>query len=161
MRDLKRFYFKKRGLSPVIATVLLIMLALALVVIVFLWISGFISEQLEKQGKPIDQMCKEINFHVENEYDKMSAILNLQVVNRGNVNIYGLDVKFIENKGSSMMKSFKLNVPVGESSDIQAIPVAVDVKEVVLYPMILGSVRGKGVNKPTSCLDKGLTVKLQ
>lgn len=40
----------KRGLSPIIATVLLIFLVLILASIVFLWARGFFSEQLEKGG---------------------------------------------------------------------------------------------------------------
>ena len=44
---------KKRGLSPVIASVLLILLVLVLASIIFLWARGFIGEQIEKFGEPI------------------------------------------------------------------------------------------------------------
>lgn len=150
----------KRGLSPVIATVLLITLAIVLVGIVFLWMQGFVSEQVEKQGKPIDQICKEVAFEIESDYDSANGIFSLQVVNRGNVNIYGFDIKFLEEKDSSM-KSFTFSTNVGESSEVQSIPLIGDVRQVILYPMILGSVKGKKVTKPVSCLDNGKTITLK
>ena len=149
----------KRGVSPVIATVLLIVLAIVLVGIVFLWMSSFVAEQLEKQGKPTEQVCNDVEFAIEAEYDTIGRTIGLQVVNRGNVNIYGFDINFVGTKDSSM-KSFKFNVPVGEASDLQVIPIVTDVKKVVLYPMLLGSVKGKKVNKPVTCLGKGKTFEL-
>ena len=44
----------KRGLSPVIASVLLIALVLVLASIIFMWARGFISEQIEKFGNPVE-----------------------------------------------------------------------------------------------------------
>jgi len=151
---------RKKGLSPVIATVLLITLSIVLVGIVFMWMRGFVSEQVEKQGKPTDQVCQEVDFAVETTYDNVRKQVNLQIVNRGNVNIYGLDIKFIEEKDSSM-KSFKFDARIGESSDVQLIPFVGEVKELILYPMILGSVKGKKVTKPVTCLSMGKSLKLE
>jgi len=150
----------KKGLSPVIATVLLISLGVVLAGIIFMWMMGFVSEQLQKQGKPVDQVCKDVSFEIEQEYNAISKSITLQVTNRGNVYIYGFDIKFIGDGGSSMT-SFKFDVPIGESSDVQTIQLlGENIREIIMYPMILGSVRGKKLNKPATCLDSGKTFKL-
>ena len=157
------FYFfmraivKKRGLSPVVATVLLVTLALVLAVIVFLWARGFVSEQIEKQGKPTDQVCQSVSFDVDST--QQGQILDLQVVNRGNVPIYNFDIKFVGTQDSSI-RNFNFGVDVGGATDRQQIPIVGKPKQVVLYPMILGSVKGKKVNKPVTCLDSGKTINL-
>ena len=71
-----------RGLSPVIASVLLILMVLVLAVLIFLWARGFVSEQVEKFGKPIEQICSSVDFEVQ----KFGS--SLEVVNRGNVDIH-------------------------------------------------------------------------
>jgi len=147
----------EKGLSPVIATILLITLAFALVAIIFIWMTGFVTEQLEKQGKPVEQVCKEVAF--ETEQDIIGKTVYLQVVNRGNVNIYGIDIEFVEEKDSSM-KSITFDVPIGESSAVQPIQVVGPVTKLILHPMILGSVKGKKVNKPVTCLDVEKTINL-
>jgi flagellin-like protein len=147
----------KKGLSPVIATVLLITLAIVLVGIVFLWMRGFISEQVEKQGKPIEQVCADVNF--EKQTQLYGDSLDLQVNNIGNVHIYGFDVKFVGEKDSSMT-SFKFDVLIGESSDVQRIPYVGNPQKIIFYPMVLGSVKGKKVTKPVTCLDQGQTITI-
>lgn len=150
-------FFSKRGLSPVIATVLLVVLAIVLAGMVFMWARGFLTEQVEKQGKPVEQVCADVNF------DKQTQIygdyLDLQVNNIGNVHIYGFDVKFVGEKDSSMT-SFRFDVLVGESSDVQRIPFIGVPQKVIFYPMVLGSVKGKKVTKPVTCLDRGQTISI-
>jgi flagellin-like protein len=147
----------KKGLSPVIATVLLISLAIVLVGIVFLWLRGFIGEQIEKQGKPIDSVCANINF--EKETELYEGYLDLRITNLGNIHIYGMDVKFIGG-GESSLTSFKFDVPIGEASEVQRIPLVGKPEKVTFYPMVLGSVKGKKVTKAITCLDYGQTITL-
>lgn len=148
-------FFSKKGLSPVIATVLLIALAIVLVGIVFLWIRGFISEQVEKQGKPVEQVCADVNF--EKDIQIYGDYLDLRITNIGNVHIYGMDVKFVGEKDSSLT-SFRFDVLISESSDVQRIPFIGDPQKIIFYPMVLGSVRGKKVTKAVTCLDRGQTI---
>jgi hypothetical protein len=152
-----RLIKNKKGLSPVIATVLLISLSVVLVGIVFMWMRGFVSEQVEKQGKPIEQICGEVRF--DKEFQIISNAMSLQIINRGNVPIYGMDVKFVSERDSSM-KSFRFSVNIGEASEVQMIPLLDNPKEVVLYPMVLGSVKGKKLTKPMSCLSYGQTISV-
>jgi len=149
--------FNRKGISPVVATVLLVVLALVLAMIVFLWARGFVSEQIEKQGRPTDQVCKEVSFEVDGVQE--GQIVNLQIVNRGNVPIYNFDIKFVGG-GDSSIKTFDFGVDVGGATDRQQIPLVGEPSQIVLYPMILGAVRGKQVNKPVTCLDNGKVVRL-
>jgi flagellin-like protein len=148
---------KKKGLSPVIATVLLVVLALVLAAIIFLWARGFVTEQLEKQGKPTDQVCKDVSFEIDST--PVGGGVEVQIVNRGNIPIYNFDVKFVGAKDSSI-KSFNFGVDVGGATDRELIPIVGNPTQLVLYPMILGNVRGKQVSKPVTCLDQGKTVRL-
>lgn len=150
--------FSKKGVSPVVATVLLVILALVLAVIIFLWARGFVSEQVEKQGKPTEQVCKEVSFEVDSVQN--GEMLELQIVNSGNVPIYNFDIKFVGEKSTSI-KSFSFGVDVGGSTDRQEIPLTGKPLKVILYPMILGAVRGKQVNKPVTCLDDGKAISLK
>ncbi|MBU0761307.1 MAG: hypothetical protein KJ858_06510, partial [Nanoarchaeota archaeon] len=63
---------KRRALSPVIATVLLIAIALVLAVIIFLWARSFIGEGLEKDGRAIDKACENVVFNADASVSEVS-----------------------------------------------------------------------------------------
>lgn len=85
---------EKRGLSPVIATVLLIAMVLAISLIVFLWFRSFAQESITKfGGTNIDLVCKDVQF------DASYSSGNLDLSNIGNVPIYSFQLQ-IENSGS-------------------------------------------------------------
>jgi flagellin-like protein len=83
----------KRGISPIIATVLLIMLALALVLILLLWASNFFAEKAQKNGNAVDQSCASADFQAEIDNNG-----DLNIENRGNVPLYGINL-FIQGDG--------------------------------------------------------------
>jgi flagellin-like protein len=150
----------KRGLSPVIASVLLIALVLVLASIIFMWARGFISEQIEKFGNPVDTVCNQIDFDIERISG--SAGDELEVVNRGNIPIYHLDIKKISG-GDAEVEKFKFDVDEGD-----AVRKSVDLKmkdgtrpeKVIVYPALLGTVKGKQSNKVFTCTDHGETLIL-
>ncbi|MEK7072491.1 MAG: archaellin/type IV pilin N-terminal domain-containing protein [Patescibacteria group bacterium] len=82
----------KRGLSPVIATVLLISIAFVLAIIIFLWARTWVGEKIQKDlgGGPeaIESFCDDIEFVAEVERTGKININNL-----GNVPLYGLEVR--------------------------------------------------------------------
>ncbi len=79
---------KKRGLSPVVATMLLITLALILAVIIFLWARSFIGESVQKQGADVEQSCQEVYFEVQ-----AFASSGIDIVNQGTIPIYAMEVR--------------------------------------------------------------------
>jgi FlaG/FlaF family flagellin (archaellin) len=81
---------KKRGLSPVIANLLLIGLVIVIIAIVFVWFKGMVEEGITKFEKNIRLVCDDINFNVEYSGGK----LNIQ--NNGEPPIYTMNVKMIK-----------------------------------------------------------------
>jgi len=151
---MKRVVENKKGLSPVIASVLMILLVLVLAAIIFLWARGFISEQVEKFGKPVDEMCSSIDIKVvkvENE---------LEIINRGNINIRHFDIKLFKD-GDSEISKFDFQLDAGESVRESVTLKMSDGSEpdkIVVYPALIGNVRGENSNKVFTCMDVGITL---
>ncbi len=86
---------KKRGLSPVIATVLLIAIVIILGLIVFMWLRGITQEAVTKfDGKNVQIVCDDAKFDAQYS----NGIIYLS--NTGNVPIYRFKAK-ISGDGSS------------------------------------------------------------
>ncbi len=152
--NMKKGVKNKHGLSPVIASVLMILLVLVLAVIIFLWARGFISEQIEKFGKPVEETCSSIDFRAERVGDK------LEILNRGNVDIRHLDIKLFKG-GNSEISKFDFSIDAG-----QAIEAFVELKmsngeepdKIIIYPALIGNIRGGSSNKVFTCMDAGVTL---
>ena len=145
---------KKRGVSPVIASMLMILLVLVLAIIIFLWARGFIGEHIEKFGKPIESSCAAINFEVA-RYDN-----ELEILNRGNIDIRNFNVKRIRG-GNSEVSLLALSADAGasvrgfinlEMSDGE-MP-----EDIIVYPVLIGSVRGESKNSIFTCNDAGVKI---
>jgi len=154
-----QFIQNKKAVSEVIAVVFLISLSLLLASLLFVWSKSFFTEQIELNGKPIEEVCKEAFFDIAGDYSKSEGTFSLQVVNRGNADIKGLDIKFLKEKESAIIR-YTFDTFVGEASDVQVIPIEAGVKNLVLYPVLVGSVSGKKVEKSVSCIYSGKTVSL-
>ena len=146
----------KKGLSPVIATVLLVMVVMFLAAIVFFWARGFITEQIQKFGKPIEDECGLVDFSVAvvpGTYGQHA----LEVFNHGNTEIFRLEIKKTLG-GDSEMGRFEFRIGVGK-------PVREDVSlmmadgskpdTVTIYPALLGDIRGNDLNKAFTCIKLG------
>ncbi len=145
---------EKRGLSPVIASVLMILLVLVLAAIIFLWARGFISEQIEKFGKPVEELCSSVDFSAVIVDSGGYSIL--EIVNRGNVDISAFEIKMYSG-GDSEIVSFDIGVPVGKSVSSE---VVLDVMQngnvpdkVEIFPVLTGNVRGKSSYKVFTCRE--------
>tara|TARA_Y100000310_G_C20600636_1_gene772828 strand:- start:290 stop:772 length:483 start_codon:yes stop_codon:yes gene_type:complete len=156
------FIEEKRGLSPVIASVLLILLVLVLAALIFLWARGFISEQIEKFGKPIEELCEDVSF--EAEIVESPGIRELAITNRGNVDIYHLNIKKIKGGNSEFLR-FDYSIDSGESIQekvslqMEQIDLG-DPEKIIIYPVLIGSIQGKGSNSAFTCIDHDKIVNL-
>lgn len=152
----------KRGLSPIIATVLLIALVMVLASIVFLWARGFVTEQIEKFGQPVGNSCSLVNFEAEIIPSQFNYD-TIEVVNKGNIDIYHLDIKMFDSKGNSEVSKFKFNVDIGASVS-GVVSLMMDdgrrPEKIIIYPALVGNVAGKSTNKIFTCLDFGKTFTL-
>src|SRR3990167_7699134 len=67
----------KKGISPVIATVLLITISIILIAIIFIWARGSITETKVKFGEDVKNVCTEVSL----EPNLVNS--NLDIVNTG------------------------------------------------------------------------------
>lgn len=81
---------EKKGLSPVIATVLLIAIVVAMALIIFLWFKGMTEEEVTKfEGEHVKLSCDKVEYTAEFS-DNI-----LYISNTGNVPIYSLRIDAI------------------------------------------------------------------
>ncbi|GBE20185.1 MAG TPA: hypothetical protein ENG87_05140 [Candidatus Pacearchaeota archaeon] len=81
---------KNKGVSPVIATVLLIAMVVVIALIIFLWFRSMLEDKITKFGDTnIKLICEEVSF----DASYSSGILS--IVNTGNIPIYKIKIKII------------------------------------------------------------------
>jgi flagellin-like protein len=132
------FIDKRKGVSPVIATVLLISIALILALIVFFWAKGFVGERAQKFDRAIEFACEDINFGAEAVKDEGDNG-KIYIKNRGNVPIYAAEIK-AKNLGSvKSVGSLDRTIAVGESDSFDFNLESLEYgEEIVVVPIILG-----------------------
>jgi len=144
----------KGGLSPFVATVLLIFLVISLAAIVFLWASGFFSEQLEKNDESIENQCSRVNIAVDlPEGYGGGGYIVLDIVNNGDITVYGISVQ--ENTGGTSVSQEAILLLL-DSGEAKRTEVRLDgdaIDELVIYPVLLGSVVDGDENKKFTCIN--------
>ena len=153
----------RRGLSPVIASVLLILLVLVLASILFVWARGFISEQVEKFGEPVEESCRNVNFEVSMIGNDLINS-ELEVLNKGDIDIRYLEIRMIKG-GDSVLQKFDFPIdalalkPVTELVSFE-MPgnLGVTPDEIIVYPALIGNVVGKASNSIYTCIDSGVSI---
>jgi FlaG/FlaF family flagellin (archaellin) len=134
----KMIMHKKRGLSPVVATTLLISLALILALIIFFWAREFIGGQLQKEGVNIEAKCEQISFTADAFSDK------IVIVNTGNVPIYGIKVQSISGGDiSEIARVLDSTINNGETSEVLLDDSLIPGDEIVVIPILLGELEEK------------------
>jgi flagellin-like protein len=149
----------KKGLSPVIATILLIFLVLILAAIIFLWARGFFSEQLEKNGQAIENQCRDIKFKAEKGLIATGNLLTIELSNTGDINMYGISIKEIKG-GDEEAHLFVVNLGAGETTSLEFNLESADSERVVVYPVLLGNVVNSNDNKEYTCVENPTTIVL-
>ena len=82
----------KKGVSPVIATVLLIAMVIVMGVIIFLWFRGFNESAITKGGTNVELVCNDVIFSAD--YDSYSD--RLSIINDGTVSIFNMNIKILK-----------------------------------------------------------------
>ena len=85
----------KKAVSPVIATVLLIVMVIVIGLIIFLWFRSFIPEQKVKFGRNIELACADVAF--QSGYDSSTGTLTIS--NTGTIPIYSINLKITKGRG--------------------------------------------------------------
>jgi len=155
----------RKGISPLIATVLLIVIAIALAGIVFTWLRSFVKENVEKLGAPVETTCQSIAFDAT--ASRTADGITINVNNQGNVPLYGMNVK-IWIGGKSYSKFFKTTSAVagggtGEINILNAndfiIPEQGSIK-LETTPVILGRGVNSGKGKIHLCKTQMKTINM-
>lgn len=132
---------KKRGISPVIATVLLVAMVVVIGLIIFLWFRGISEEAITKfGGKNIKLVCEDVDFLS----DYSAGILS--VSNVGNVPIYGIKARVSEQGSYETLDIRDLSVGWPEiglrqggtfSGDLSS--EFSDAEQVLIIPVLIGT----------------------
>jgi hypothetical protein len=129
---------KEKGLQPVVATILLVVMVIIIGLIVFLWFRGITEETITKfGGENVKLVCDDVYF--EADYSGST----LYVANSGNVPIFGMELKAYA-PGSHTTEDLRefsdvwpdagLNQGGTFSDDIDA----GGAEEIVLIPVLIG-----------------------
>ena len=142
---------KKKAISPVIATTLLIAIVVIIALIVFLWFRNVIGDYGEKFGKNIELVCDEVMLGASYSGGW------IYVTNDGNVPIFKLNLKIAEGGG---YETVELNEYVSDwpatgltqggiySGDISLYIGSPDA--IILMPILMGT-SDKGGKKTYAC----------
>jgi flagellin-like protein len=123
---------RKKGLSPVIATTLLVSITLVLAVIIFFWARSFVGETIEKNDRAIEQSCELVDFFVEARDER------LFVTNIGSVPIYAIEMRI---KGVGEVKEIGqtgTTIGPGQSGDFPLPEEAESGNTIIAVPILLG-----------------------
>jgi len=85
---------------------------------------------------------------------------SLEVVNRGDVNIAHLDIKMFKG-GDSEIGKFNFKIDAGDSVRKDVTLLMKDnvmPEKIIVYPALIGSVKGGSSNKVFTCMDAGRTL---
>lgn len=152
----------KRGVSPVIATVLLIAIVVVLAIIVFVWIKGLVGESITKfDGENVKLVCNKVKF--EASYSNAAGVLVIS--NSGQIPIYKIKVE-ASGKGNSdnaiLVDEWKKNgLDPGDTYSGQVPSNLRDASydTLTLMPILLGKTNGGQATYP--CDSNGYKIPLK
>ena len=136
----------KRGVSPIIATVLLVAIVVVLSMIIFLWARGFVSESVLKNGKPAYQVCALVSLEANYINGK------LQVTNKGNIPLTNLRLKKYNQE--TVESTEEQGLAVGESISIRV----GTYEKIEIFPVIMGTLKDSEQRGVYTC-DTSFIVK--
>jgi flagellin-like protein len=136
---------KKRGLSPVMATILLVAIAIILAVIIFLWARNFLEESITKNDRKVEQSCEDVVFKAEAYNNR------LYVENTGTVPIYRVELQLKQVFGDiTQIPDWEgTGIRQGETADSALPPEATPTDTIVVMPILLGETDTR--KKPHPC----------
>ncbi len=160
---------EKKGISPVIATVILIAIVVVIGIIIFLWAKAFISESAVKNGRSVEVSCGEVEYEtqiVKNVCGSGNQDDALDINNIGNIPIYGMKVLEIDKSTGSVNVIDPLandpfptgTLTIGKSGTLCLGEDVVDQDSYRVVPKLLAE-NDEGVRVPYTCPDKdGITI---
>lgn len=135
---------KKRGLSPILATSLLVVIVIIIAVIILVWARSYIGEGVQKDlgngPQAIETLCEQIKFDAE------STTSTLHVLNKGNVPIRSVEVIKVSSGSTSSIAldaEGVLNLFNGREKRINYLSSDLSTGDIIeVIPVILGESGG-------------------
>jgi flagellin-like protein len=140
---------QKQGLSPIVTTVLLVVIALVLAAIIFMWAVGLFKEQVAKSDQPIEDVCTQLNLQAS-----ISGENEISLNNQGNYPIAKISIK-VSGAGTSEKEDHEINLMPGSSSVVTS-GLSLSGANVEIIPILLGTSKKSGQVKEYSCINNAL-----
>jgi len=154
----------KKGLSPVITTVLLIALVAVLAIIVLLWARKFLPESIMKDGRNIERVCEDVAFEASLK-SSIGDPKEILVSNNGNIPIYAFEALLYSEGETNSQELIPTNITSGEEINLvqgasgnMSINVGSSTK-IKLTPILIGNV-GEAEKKYTCTNHPGKEITL-
>lgn len=124
---------EKRGISPLIATVLLVGFVIAIAILVWLWYGNVVKERAEKEGQRISgefSCSSNVRISIDNLVcgTPSSPIVNFDIQNEGIADLNGIRILIqgdvgVETLGISLSLGATTSQKIGESYDASKVGV--------------------------------------
>jgi flagellin-like protein len=135
----------KKGVSPVISTVLLILIVIVLALIIFLWAKGFVKEAITKDiggnEKLAQEYCKDIKLESTNSGGKIGF------KNIGNVPINKFDLKLTKDGSSEIAEIRGDGAMANPGLTVLTTHTASEYDKVQVIPILLGKGEDGGIKE--------------
>lgn len=145
--------FGKRGVSAVVASVLLILLVMVLTAIIFSWARGFVEDKTGEVDGPNNKMCEYLDF-VAVVVSASGNFRDVDAINRGNVDIDSFEYKMHYKDGNSEVFFSNVSILAGSSlsitEDFSGI-VFSDIEKIEIFPAL-----GFSGSKKIVCRDESI-----
>jgi len=144
---------KKKGVSPVISTVLLIMVVIVIALIILLWYGNFLGEAVLKFDKPIESACDDVSIRAFRGTDNKVGIDNI-----GNVPIYSVNILEVRGGDTTITNIPKDNggrVSPGLTT-VFSYTYPLDADSITIIPILKGRTESGGVRTFECPEDAGM-----
>ncbi len=110
----------KRGISPLVATVLLVAIVIIIAVLLWFWYNQFILEQQQKASTELAQACMNAEIRIESNTVCSAGEIKVEIANIGSSQITSVLINAISSDSSESFETGWV-IPPGTSTGLQFI----------------------------------------
>jgi len=138
-----------RGLSPLMATILLVAVAIIAFAAIFMWVNTISVEKVQKFGAPAEDSCAQLSFVPT--LSSNSILIN----NQGPITIYAIDLRIVKD-GNEFTRFLRPKDGFIEGGEVDSVTASVEdltglIEKVDAVPIILGQGTQSQATKAYTC----------
>lgn len=147
----------RKGLSPLMATVLLSVIAISALAALFFWTTAVRTEEIEKFGEPIESACQRVSYEASLSSEKIN------VENSGEIPIYAINLVVVK-EGEDIVRFLRPDDGLISPEETDFVTASIQdlsgiIDSIVVVPVIVGESAGlAGENKLHACADQSQTI---